>query len=150
MRTRYRFRLQTVLDYRADQVRRIQQTLAVEEHKRLHYVRRIREYDALIEQAFVERQAALSVPHPDMAEAQQFPHYVLRLKQERYQEQLALQAHEHHLRALREELKQAMIRQKSLDVLKEKGALRHRQALEKAEEAALEDLFLCRKAFKPS
>jgi flagellar export protein FliJ len=150
VRTRYRFRLQTVLDYRIDQVRRIQQTLAVEEHKRLQRVRRIEEYDVFIEQAFVEQQAALAAPQPDMAGAQQFPHYVLRLKQERYQEQLALQAHEQQLRTLREALKQAMIRQKSLDVLKEKGALRHRQALEKAEEAALEDLFLCRKAFTPS
>ena len=144
MQKRYRFRLQAVLDYRTEQMNRMQQKLAIEEHKRMQIVQRIREYDELIQDSFRQQQELLGAQSLDLAEIQQFPHYVLRLKQGRYQEQLALQEQERHLRLLREEMKQAMIRKKSLDLLKDKGLKKHRTAMEKAEEDALADLVLAR------
>jgi flagellar protein FliJ len=141
---RYRFRLQAVLDYRTEQMNRMQQKLAIEEHKRMLVVQRLHEYDDLIEDSFRQQQALLGANSFDLNEVRQFPHYVLRLKQSRYQEQLVLQEQERHLRVLREEMKQAMIRKKSLELLKDKGLQTHRFEMEKAEEEALADLVLAR------
>lgn len=136
--------MQTVLDYRAEQLTRIQQKAAEEEHKRLQIVQRIQEYDALIEQSFLDQQTLLSGESLNLAQAQNFPQYVLRLKQYRFQEFRYLQEHEQQLLHIREALKQAHIRKKALEILKDKDYDKYRKHLEKAEEEFLAELALTR------
>lgn len=106
---------------------------------------RIQEYDTAIEQAFQDQQQALSEPELNPTRLQGFPNYLFRLKQGRFQEFQALQQQEKVLLAVREELKQALIKKKSLDVLKEKDELRYRKQIEKAEEEFLAELALNRR-----
>lgn len=77
---------------------------------------------------------------------QHFPDYLWRLKQERFQTFQALQAQEKKMRVVREELKQAMIKKKSLDILKDKDLTQYRKQLEKAEEEFLAEIALNRAA----
>lgn len=141
----YRFRLQTVLDYRAEQLNRAQQRVAEEEKKRLDILQRIQEYDAAIEQALLEQQQAVSEARLDPVKIRNFPNYLWRLKQFRFQEHQLLLQQEQRLALAREELKQALIRKKSLDVLKDKDYARYRKKIEKAEEEFLAELALNRK-----
>jgi flagellar export protein FliJ len=133
-----------VLDYRADQLNRVQQKVAEEEQKRLTILQRIREYDLLIEQAFREQQTAVSQPALNPTQLQNFPNYLWRLKQLRFQETQALAIQEQKLLGMREELKQALIKKKSLELLKDKDHARYRQQLEKAEEEFLAEIALNR------
>lgn len=131
-----------MLDYRADQLNRVQQKVAEEEQKRLTILQRIREYDLLIEQAFREQQTAVSQPALNPTQLQNFPNYLWRLKQLRFQETQALAIQEQKLLGMREELKQALIKKKSLELLKDKDHARYRQQLEKAEEEFLAEIAL--------
>ena len=140
----YRFKLQTVLDYRAEQLNQIQQKLAIEEQKRLKILQRIAEYDAFIAQAFRDQQQALTEAVLDTPRVQDFPHFLWRFKQNRFQEHQALQAQEQIILQIRDELKQALIKQKSLEVLKDKDQTRYRQKIEKTEQEFLEELTLNR------
>ncbi len=141
---KFRFRLQSVLDYRTDQLDLVQQKVAQEESKRLDLLKRIQEYDEAIEHAFQEQQRLLDTPALDLNTVQNFPNYIWRLKQFRFQEFQALQQQETILATVREELKQALIKKKSLDVLKEKEHTRYRKKLEKAEEEFLSEITLNR------
>lgn len=136
--------MQTVLDYRTEQLNHIQQKAAIEEQKRLSILRRIQEYDALIEQSFRDQQALFQQGTLDLTQAQSFPDYVLRLKQYRFQEFGALQAQERQLVAIRNDLKQAHIRKKSLEVLKDKDYTRYQKQVEKVEEEFLAEIALMR------
>jgi len=75
---------------------------------------------------------------------QNFPNYLWRLKQDRFQAFQALQAQERKLMAVREELKQAMIKKKSLDILKDKDLTQYRKQIEKAEEEFLAEIAINR------
>lgn len=137
--------MQSVLDYRSEQLNRIQQRVAEEEKKRLEILHRLEEYDQVIQQAFLDQQQALDEPTLDPARLQTFPNYLWRLKQQRFQEHQQLLQQEHRLSRVREELKQALIQKKSLDVLKEKDYARYRKKIEKAEEEFLAELALNRR-----
>jgi flagellar export protein FliJ len=150
VRKRYRFRLQAVLDLRMEELNRTQQRVATEELKRVQILQRIQEADHLISQAFEEQKTALNATGPDFNSIQQFSYYLTRLKQTRFQEQTSLQNHERTLTVVREELKQAMIRKKALETLKENGMREHRQAVEKAEEENLAEIALMRRRFAPT
>lgn len=123
-----------------------QQKVAEEEHKRMQLLRRIQEVDAVIDQAFRDQQQKLSQEAIDPVQMQYFPNYIWRLKQSRFQDFQALQAQERKLMAVREELKQALIKKKSLDILKDKDHAKYRQQLEKAEEEFLAEIALTRSA----
>jgi flagellar export protein FliJ len=133
-----------VLDYRADQLNRVQQKVAEEEQKRLIILQHIQEYDLLIEQAFKEQQNALAQPDINPIQLQNFPNYLWRLKQLRFQQHQALQLQEQKLLKVREELKQALIKKKSLDLLKDKDHAQYRQQVEKAEEEFMAEIALNR------
>lgn len=141
----YRFKLQAVLDYRDEQLTQIQQRVSVEEHKRLLILKRIQEADTLIEMAFQEQQQLLTQSNLNLNQIQAFPNYLWRLKQSRFQEYQVLQSQERKLQIMREELKQAHIRKKSLELLKEKDQARYRQQLEKDEEAFMAEIALQRR-----
>jgi flagellar export protein FliJ len=123
---------------------RVQQRVAEEEAKRARILKRIQEADALIEQAFVEQQQAMAEGVLDPAKLQGFPNYLWRLKQHRFQEFQALQAQEQALLAIRRELQQALIKKKSLDILKDKDYTRYRKRIEKAEEEFMAEIALTR------
>lgn len=133
-----------MLEYRTEQLTKVQQKLAEEEQKRFGILQRIQEYDAFIEQAFRDQQEALGESVLDPAKLQGFPNYIWRLKQNRFQEHQELQVQERKLLTVREELKQALIKKKSLDVLKDKDQARYRKKIEKAEEEFLAELALNR------
>lgn len=136
--------MQTVLDYRAEQLNRVQQKVAEEEHKRLLILQRIQEADQLIEQSFQEQSAALHSTSFNPIQFQNFPNYLFRLKQMRFQEFQNLQLQDRKLLIMRDELKQAHIKKKALDILKEKDQIRYRQNLEKAEEEMMAEIALNR------
>jgi len=123
----------------------VQQKVAAEEHKRAQILKRIQEYDAVIDQSFRDQQQKLSRELTlDPIQMQNFPNYIWKLKQSRFQEFQALQAQERKLLTVREELKQALIKKKSLDILKDKDQAKYRKALEKAEDEFLAEIALTR------
>ena len=137
---KFQFRLQTVLDYRSDQLELVQQKVAEQEAIRADMLQKIKEYDRLIEVAFQEQQEALiSGFNPDTAGA--FPNYIWRLKHLRFQEHQNMENHEVQiLNPIRMELKQALIKKKSLDLLKAKQEKEYIKAIDKEEELYLAEL----------
>jgi len=132
-----------VLDYRAEQLNRIQQRFAEEEQKRATLFNRIREYDQAMTQTLQDQQQ-MQQASMNPVQFQAFPNYLWKLKQERFQVFQNLQAQERKLLAVREELKQAMIQQKSLERLKEQNMQQYRQQIEKAEEEFLSEIAINR------
>jgi flagellar export protein FliJ len=123
----------------------VQQKVAAEEHKRMQILHRIQEYDALIDQSFRDQQNRLEQNIPlDPIQMQNFPNYIWKLKQSRFQEFQTLQMQERKLLTVREELKQALIKKKSLDILKDKDHAKYRKQLEKAEDEFLAEIALTR------
>jgi len=131
------------LDYRTEQLNKVQQKMAEEEQKRGKLFNRIREYDTFIEQTLRDQQN-LHQGVLDPQQLQNFPDYLWRLKQDRFQAFQALQVQEKKLAVVREELKQAMIKTKSLELLKEKDLTHYRKQIEKAEEEFLAEIALNR------
>ena len=117
--------------------------MAEEEQKRGKLFNRIREYDTFIEQTLRDQQN-LHQGVLDPQQLQNFPDYLWRLKQDRFQAFQALQVQEKKLAVVREELKQAMIKTKSLELLKEKDLTHYRKQIEKAEEEFLAEIALNR------
>ena len=132
-----------MLDYRAEQLNRIQQRFAEEEQKRATLFNRIREYDQAMTQTLQDQQQTQQASM-NPVQFQAFPNYLWKLKQERFQVFQNLQAQERKLLAVREELKQAMIQQKSLERLKEQNMQQYRQQIEKAEEEFLSEIAINR------
>lgn len=122
----------------------VQQKVAEEEHKKLLIQKRIHDFDAVIEQAFVDQQQQLETGTLDPTLLQHFPDYVWKLKQARFQEYQAMQAQERKLVEMRALLQQALIKKKSLDTLREKDYAKYRKHIEKAEEEFLAELALTR------
>lgn len=111
----------------------------------MQLLKRIQEYDAAIDQSFRDQQTKLASDLTlDPAQMQNFPNYIWKLKQSRFQEFQALQAQERKLLSVREELKQALIKKKSLDILKDKDHAKYRKELEKAEDEFLAEIALTR------
>ena len=132
-----------MLDYRTEQLNKVQQKVAEEEQKRASIFNRIREFDTAIEQSLRDQQNLLQ-GELNPVQLQNFPNYLWRLKQDRFQAFQALQAQERKLMAVREELKQAMIKKKSLDILKDKDLTQYRKQIEKAEEEFLAEIAINR------
>jgi flagellar export protein FliJ len=131
------------LDYRAEQLNKVQQKVAEEEQKRAKLLTRIHEYDTVIEQTLRDQQTQLQGTLNPM-QLQHFPNYMWRLKQERFQAFQTLQAQEQKLFTVRVELKQAMIKKKSLDLLKDKDYTQYRKQIDKAEEEFLAEIAITR------
>ena len=131
-----------MLDLRTDQLDLAQQRVAQEERKQIEIQERISQYDRLVENAFAEQQQRLNQPELDVVQAREFPDFIWRLKQQRFEEFGRLQKQDAILGAAREELRQAMIRKKSLDVLKEKDQTRFNKKVDKLEEEFLSELAL--------
>ena len=140
----YRFRLQTVLDVRTDELELVQQRVATEERKCLEITQRITEYDQMLEQAFIQQQQRLNEPELDIVQAREFPNFIWRLKQFRFEEHRNLEQQEKVLSEVREALRQAMIRKKSLEVLKEKDQKKFYKQIDKLEEEFLSEMALNR------
>lgn len=140
----FRFKLQAVLDYRIEQLNLVQQRIAEEEQKRLQIQNRIRECDAFIEHTFREQQRALTETILDPMKLQAFPDYIWRLKQQRFHEYQSLQMQDARLQKVREELKQALIKKKSLEILKDKDYTRYKKQMDKIEEEFLSEIALTR------
>lgn len=140
----YRFKLQAVLDYRAEQLNMIQQQVAEAEHQKILIQKRIQDFDEVIAQAFTDQQQQMASGALNPDQLQQFPHYVWSLKQNRFQETQRLQAQEQKLAQLRGLLQQALIKKKSLDTLREKDFAKYQKSIEKAEEEFLAEIALTR------
>ena len=123
----------------------VQQRVAQEEQKRVDILRRIGEFDQVIEQAFADQQDLMAQPKLDVSQLGYFPTYVWRLKSQRFQEHQQLQLQERKLAEVRADLKEAMVRKKSLEVLKDKDYIKYKKRIEKAEEEFLAELALNRR-----
>jgi flagellar export protein FliJ len=140
----FKFKLQAVLDFRSEQVDRIQLQVAEEEKKRGEILARIEESEVAIQHSLAEQQQVLSASKLDPSQAQVFSGYLRRLRLKVFQEQRALALQEQRIREVRETLKQALIKKKALELLKEKEWTRFKKTVEKAEEAFLSELALNR------
>lgn len=139
----YRFKLQSVLDYRERQLNAVQQKVAQEENRRMQIVSRIAECDTVIGEAFREQQISMA-GELDLMRMQNFPHYILRLREQRAEACQALRVQERRVAVVREELHQALIRKKALETLKNKDFARYRREAEQVEAAFLEEIALSR------
>lgn len=142
----YRFKLQTVLDYRSKQLDQVLQRVALVEQERVRIANRLDEYDQVITQAFAQQQHTEQSGTLNLMQRQTFPDYIWRLKQQRFQTLQDLQHIDQRLQHMRHELHQALIKKKALETLKDKDHARYRQQLEKAEEEFLAELALNRAA----
>lgn len=140
----FQFKLQAVLEYREKEVDQQQAKVAEEEMKRLEIFQQIQLRDEAISQAFLDQQEAMSQPQLDLNRATVFAAYLNRLKNEKAALQVALSQQAQRVNKAREALKQAVIKKKSMELLKEKEHERFRKKMEKAEEAFLSELALNR------
>jgi flagellar export protein FliJ len=131
------------LDYRAEQLNTVQQKVAEEEQQRAKILKRIQEYDMVIEQSLRDQQTQLQGTLNPI-QLQNFPNYLWRLKQERFQSFQELQAQERKLLMVRAELKQAMVKKKALDLLKDKDYTQYRKQIDKVEEEFLAEIAITR------
>lgn len=142
---RFHFRLQTVLDFRAEQVNRIQLKVAQEERKARAIQDKIQAIDTGVVTAIADQNRMMSDPNgwdPILGKGLVNYLQLLRQYQQTYRQMLARQ--DQVLNTVRQELRQAVIGQKSLEILKEKEARRHRRNMEKTEENFLSELALNR------
>lgn len=117
--------------------------MAEEEQQRAKILNRIQEFDMVIEQSLRDQQTQLQgTLNP--VQLQNFPNYLWRLKQDRFQAYQELQAQEQKLLMVRAELKQAMVKKKALDLLKDKDHTQYRKQIEKAEEEFLAEIAINR------
>ena len=91
-----------------------------------------------------EQQEILNRSALDPTLTQSFPHYLMRLKQERFQAYRRVLAQEQQLQRIRQELQQALIKKKSLDILKEKQEQDFLKKIEQSEAAFLDEIALNR------
>jgi flagellar export protein FliJ len=145
----YRFRLQAVLDFRSKEVDLCQGKVALEEKKRVDILNLIRTRDEEIRLAYLDQQVAMETGDSshggvDLNRAKVFQFYVNRMKNEQSALQIKLSQQAQRVNLAREELKQAMIKKKSLEILEEKERHRFIQKRDKAEEAFLSELALNR------
>lgn len=143
---KFQFKLETVLTYRREQVDLVRQTLAEQERTRRDILQRIAEFDQIISSAMTEQKTRMNDGDLDIKQAQHFPNYLFRLKEFRFQEYQQLQKQDQIILETRNVLKQAMIKQKALEVLKDKEHQRFLKAIDKAEEEILADLVMGRLA----
>jgi flagellar export protein FliJ len=123
--------------------------VALEEKKRVDILNLIRHRDEEIRLAYLDQQVSLETSDAshggvDLNRAKVFHFYVERLKNEQSALQIKLSQQAQRVNIAREELKQAMIKKKSLEILEEKERHRFVQKREKAEEAFLSELALNR------
>lgn len=144
----YKFRLEAVLDFRSREVDQHQGKVALAEKKRMDILNMIRSRDEEIRQSFQQQQQAMdggaSAIPVDLHGAQVFMAYIERIKNERAALQVELAQQAQRVNRAREELKQVLIKKKSLELLKEKEEKRFIHKIEKAEEAFLSELALNR------
>jgi len=139
---RFQFRLQTVLDYRTEQLDQAQQAVAREQTRLNALKQQLAETDTFIETTLQEQAERQRSEDFDIAQAVAFPHYLIRLKEQRAQQYQAIQQQEIVLNQTRQALKEALIQKKSLDCLKDKQQTQHNQQIEKHQEQVLEEIAL--------
>ncbi len=97
----------------------------------------------LIEQTLRDQQSQLQ-GEINPIQLQNFPNYLWRLKQDRFQAYQDLQAQEKRLLMVRTELQQAMVKKKALELLKDKDFTQYRKQIDKAEEEFLAEIAIAR------
>lgn len=142
---RFQFKLQTVLDFREKQLDQVQQILAAEEKKKADLLNQLHEIDLVIEQSMQDQQENLSQSTVDPTLSRLFPHYLMKLKQDRFQVYRRVLAQEDQLNRVRLEVQQALIKKKSLEMLKSKQEKDFLKKVESAEAAFLDEIALNRK-----
>ncbi|MGE0200053.1 MAG: flagellar export protein FliJ [Candidatus Melainabacteria bacterium] len=139
---RFQFRLQTVLDYRTEQLDQAQQAVAREQTRLNDLRRQLSETDTFIESTLQQQAERQQSGDFDIAQAVAFPLYLIRLKEQRALQYQAILQQETLLNEARAALQEALIRKKSLDCLKEKQQTQHTRQIEKHQEQALEEIAL--------
>ncbi len=138
----FRFKMQTILDLRQNELDDIQLEMAAEQEKRVQIAQRIAEYDHLIEKSLKEQAHHIAHNETNVTQAQQFPQYLLRLKLFRSEDTIRLQEQDVVLNAIKEKLTQAMIKVKGLEKLKEKDQQRHKKEMFRSEDLLISEMSL--------
>lgn len=133
-----------MLEYRSREADQAQHKVSLEEKKRVEILQHLRTRESEIQQAFQEYQESLDGGLFDPSMSQVFTAYVQRLKNEKAQLEVFLSQQAQRVNQAREILKQATIKKKSIELLKEKEQVRFKKKLEKVEEAFLSELALNR------
>ena len=140
---RFRFKLQTVLELRTQQLEQVQQKIAVEEQKRMSFVQQINSLTQTINHAFDEQNAQYEAnPIVDIHASARFSQYIHRLKTQRLLQYRLLQQQEHQMLSIRQELQYYLIKKKSLEKLKEKHHKQFLKMVEHEEEKFLSEIAL--------
>ncbi len=142
----FSFKLQAVLDYRSEQLERVQQKVAQEEKNRMDIVHKIEGIDQTVQQAFEDYNKTLQQQSLDVVTSRQFSQYVELKKAKRKIYESHLCEQEKVLNKNRLELQAHLIRKKSLDLLKEKHYKQFLKNIEKEEEKFLSEIALNRMA----
>lgn len=136
----FQFKLQTVLEFRTKEVDQLQQKVAEAEKIRVDIIKKIIETESTLENAFVEQGQTLENGGLDAYRSEVFYGYINHLRNLRAKQQIELSHQTQRVQQAREILKKALIKQKSLEILKEKEYKKFNKQLEKAEELFLAEL----------
>jgi flagellar export protein FliJ len=138
----FQFSLQTVLDYRAEEVSKVRLKVAQEEQRAVQLRQQLDAIAMAIEAAFEEQMRLMAEQtdgwHPVLAQG--MGSYLQMMRERQSQAVQAVQAQEQVLAKVREELRQVRLKEKSLEKLKEKQSKAFQTKIIKAEEAVLEEV----------
>lgn len=138
----FRFRLQPILDMRIRQLEAVQQRFALQQQ-------RVLEITDKLQTARQQVRDALNPPNPQEASnpllSQQRFHYVQHLKRQAQHLQQVLHSESRVLERIREEMREAHIRKKSLERLSEKQQETYYKQILHQEAMEIEDLVLMRR-----
>lgn len=134
------FKLQSVLDYRGEQVQQAQQMLALEVGTLNNIQSRIDGIDSEIDQVLS------NVPETpdgfDLVTAENTQGYIFTLKKKRQMSLSELEQQQRMVQRCQEQLKERVVAQKTLEKLKEKKETEHQVRLDKIESEQLEEVAL--------
>jgi flagellar export protein FliJ len=136
-----------VLDFRREQVERIQLTVAQQEKCCVDLRQQLAQYQSDIQQALVDQQSLQQQSWQttagtifDPSQGQYFSQFLWRLKQQCFIVQNEITKQDERLAQLREALRIAVMRQKSLEILRDKAQREFNQHIEKLESDFLDEL----------
>lgn len=136
----FQFKLQSVLDFRGEQVQQARQALAFEVNTLNTIQSRIHTIDSEIDEVLHTR---LDVPDGfDLVTAQNTQGYIFKLKQKRRLSLAELEQQQRMVTHCQNQLKDRVVAQKTLEKLKEKKVKEYQARLDKAENDQMEEVAL--------
>ncbi|MEM0951568.1 MAG: flagellar FliJ family protein [Cyanobacteria bacterium P01_H01_bin.74] len=134
------FRLQAILDYRIEQRNSAQQALAIEEQKKQAILSQIQQLESLIETTIEGQSQTLQNGSISLEVLRNLPDYLFRIKASLDPLLIQLEHQKKKAAIAQEHLSQTLIRQKTLENLKDKHDREQKHKEQKADEDLMNEI----------